>query len=130
LSVFGIAGLKEGNILHFSGFSMEVIEACSGLRSMMVLTALAALVAYGTSLPNKWRWLLFIAAIPIAVVANILRLLIIAVIGIFWSAEAAESFLHEGSGMLVFLCGLFLLTGLAGILKWFTSRSATGLSLA
>ncbi|MCI0617656.1 exosortase/archaeosortase family protein, partial [bacterium] len=69
-------------------------------------------------------------AVPIAVVANIFRLLIIAALGIFWSAEAAESFLHEGSGLLVFLCGLFLLLGFAGLLKWFNSRSATGLSLA
>ncbi len=130
LGLIGIAGLKEGNILHFPGFSLEVIEACSGLRSMMVLVALAALVAYSTKLPNISRWILFFAAVPIAVVANIFRLLIIAALGIFWSAEAAESFLHEGSGLLVFLCGLFLLLGFAGLLKWFNSRSATGLSLA
>jgi exosortase len=130
LGMLGIAGLKEGNILHFPGYSLEVIEACSGLRSMMVLMALAGLVAYSAQLSNTLRWLLFFAAVPIAVIANIARLLIVATIGVFHSAEAAESFLHEASGILVFLCGLFLLTGLAGILKWFNSRGASGLSLA
>jgi exosortase len=130
LKGFGISGLREGNILHFSGFSLEVIEACSGLRSIMTLTASAALLAYLSSLPNGWRWLLFIAAVPVAVVANVFRLVFIALVGIFWSSEAAEGFLHEGSGLLVFLCGLFLLLGLVGILQWFNSRRHIGWSSA
>ncbi|MEK7729340.1 MAG: exosortase C-terminal domain/associated protein EpsI [candidate division KSB1 bacterium] len=118
LKLLGLAGQQEGNILHFSGFSLEVIEACSGLRSMMVLVTLAALIAYMTSVPNLWRWLLFLSAAPVAIVANIFRLMILALLGIFVSPEAAMSFLHEGSGILVFLIGLFLLMILAGALKW------------
>lgn len=128
LQVLGIPGLREGNILHFSGYSLEVVEACSGLRSIMVLLALAALVAYVTPLPKFWRWLVFATAVPIAIVANVFRLIIIATLGIFWSAEVAKSFLHEGSGMLVFICGLFLLLTFAGILQWFNSQRNTGLS--
>lgn len=129
MQCFGIPGLREGNILHFTGFSLEVIEACSGLRSIMVLMALGAIVAYTAHLPNSQRWLLFLAAIPIAIAANILRLMFIANLGIFWSAEAARSFLHEGSGLLVFLAGLFLLLTFAGVLQWFNSRKRIGLSL-
>lgn len=129
MQCFGIPGLREGNILHFTGFSLEVIEACSGLRSIMVLMALGAIVAYMAPLPNSRRWLLFLAAIPIAIAANILRLMFIANLGIFWSAEAARSFLHEGSGLLVFLAGLFLLLTFAGVLQWFNSRKRIGLSL-
>lgn len=129
LQVLGIPGLREGNILHFSGYSLEVVEACSGLRSMMVLMALAALVAYlAVRLPKPMRWLLFVAAVPIAIVANVVRLVIIAALGIFWGAEVAKGFLHEGSGVLVFLCGLFLHLGLTGVLQWFNSRKHTGLS--
>lgn len=130
MQTFGIPGLREGNILHFSGFSMEVIEACSGLRSIMILAALAALLAYLSSLPNGLRWVLFLAAVPVAIVANIFRLVIIALLGIFWSPEVAEGFLHEGSGLLLFLSGLLLLLGLAGILQWFNSRRHIGLSSA
>jgi len=129
MQLFGIPGLREGNILHFTGFSLEVIEACSGLRSMMVLMALGAIVAYMATLSNSRRWLLFLATIPIAVAANVLRLVFIANLGIFWSAEAARSFLHEGSGLLVFLSGLFLLLMFAGVLQWFNSRKRIGLSL-
>jgi exosortase len=127
---FGIPSLREGNILHFAGYSLEIIEACSGLRSIMVLMALGALVAYMAVLPSRLRWLLFLVTIPIAVLANILRLAIIAALGIFWSPEIAKSFLHESSGILVFLCGLFMLLMLAGILQWFNSRKRIGLSLA
>ncbi len=124
----GVAGLREGNILHLPGFSLEVVEACSGLRSIMILLALAALISYWASLPKLWRWLLFAAAIPVAIVANIFRLMMIAGLGLFWNAEVAKSFLHEGSGIFVFLCGLFLLLALTGILQWFNSRRNTGLS--
>lgn len=130
MQVFGIPGLREGNILHFSGFSLEVIEACSGLRSMMVLTALAALLAYMSSLSNGLRWVLFLAAVPVAVVANVFRLVIIAVLGIFWGPEVANGFLHEGSGLLLFLSGLLLLLSLSGILQWFNSRKHIGSSSA
>jgi exosortase len=126
----GIPGLREGNILHFSGYSLEVIEACSGLRSIMVLMALGALVAYSIAAPKWWRLFLFVATIPIAVLANVLRLVIIAALGIFWSPETAKSFLHEGSGMLVFLSGLFMLLMLAGALQWLNSRKRIGWSLA
>ena len=118
LRALGLAGQQEGNILHFSGFSLEVIEACSGLRSIMVLVTLAALIAHLTTMPNLWRWVLFLSAVPVAIVANIFRLMILAMLGIFISPEAAMSFLHEGSGILVFLSGLFLLMVLAGGLKW------------
>lgn len=128
MQVFGIPGLREGNIMHFAGYSLEVVEACSGLRSMMVLMALAALVAHLAPLSNSLRWLLFAAAVPIAIVANVFRLIIIAALGIFWSAEVAMGFMHEGSGMVVFICGLFLLLALAGVLQWFNSRGNTGLS--
>jgi exosortase len=129
MQVFGIPGLREGNILHFAGYSLEVVEACSGLRSMMVLMALAALVAYlAVRLSNPWRWLLFVAAVPIAIVANVIRLMVIAVLGIFWGSEVAKGFLHEGSGVLVFLCGLFLHLALTGVLQWFNSRKHIGLS--
>lgn len=126
MNALGMAGQQEGNILHFSGFSLEVIEACSGLRSIMVLLTLSALIAYLTPLANALRWLLFFMAVPVAIAANIFRLITLAMIGIFLSPEAAMSFLHEGSGIMVFLCGLFLLTTLAGILRWCVSRKATG----
>ncbi|MGH7492065.1 MAG: exosortase/archaeosortase family protein [bacterium] len=126
MQLFGIPGMREGNILHFSGFSMEVIEACSGLRSMMILSALAALLAYMSNLPSGLRWILFMAAVPLAVIANVLRLIVIAALGIFWNTEAAQGILHEGSGILVFLCGLFLLVGLTGLLQWFNSLRRIG----
>lgn len=126
MNALGMAGQQEGNILHFSGFSLEVIEACSGLRSIMVLLTLSALIAYMTPLPNALRWLLFFMAVPVAIAANIFRLITLAMLGIFISPETAMSFLHEGSGIMVFLCGLLLLIMLAGMLRWCSSRKAIG----
>ncbi len=130
MRALGMAGQQEGNILHFSGFSLEVIEACSGLRSIMVLITLGALLAYLTPVSNLARGFIFLAAVPIAIAANIFRLITLAMLGIFVSPEAAMSFLHEGSGIMVFLFGLLLLSILAGLLKWYNSLSATGSSSA
>lgn len=126
MQMLGVPGLREGNIIHFSNFNFEVVEACSGLRSTMVLLALGAVIAYWAPLSPVRRWLVFAAAIPIAILANILRLIIIALLGLFGSVETAMGLMHEGSGIIVFICGLFLLVMWTGVLQWFASRKNIG----
>ncbi len=117
LSIMGVPTLLEGNILHFPNFSLEVIEACSGLRSIMVLLALSAPIAYMSSLRLSCKILLFLSAIPIAIVANTLRLVITAFTGLFGNPEYIEDMLmHQGAGILVFFLGLILVLSLNHIL--------------
>lgn len=118
LQFIGVACAHKGNIIELPGYSLEVVEACSGLRSLVTLMALAALYAY-LNLDGKVRPLvLFFASIPIAIVTNIVRVFVTAVGAYAISPAVAENFLHEISGMLVFVTALICTVTLGALLKW------------
>jgi exosortase len=127
LDWFGITFARQGNIIHLPGYSLEVVEACSGVRSLLSLTTLGAAYAYLTQ-PGIWRpWLLFILSGPIALGANILRLVITA-LGVYaWGPAIAEDFLHELGGLIVFAValGALILTGLC--ISWISRKSQPAL---
>ncbi len=118
LRASGAQTALEGNIIYFPGYALEVAEACSGLRSLVTLMALSALYAYLT-LPGRARpIILFAASIPIAIITNIVRLYITGIGAYAVSAELAEGFLHEVSGLLVFVTALILIFILGALLRW------------
>ena len=104
----GVTALRQGNIILLPNYSLEVVEACSGLRSIIVLSALAAIYSYMISGGVLKKTTLFLMAIPIAIFANIVRLMITVFGAQIIGKEFAEGFLHELSGLVVFLTGLFL----------------------
>jgi len=118
LGVIGIPHLRQGNIIHLpDNYSLEVAEACSGLRSLVTLLALGALLSYLT-LKTKWKAMtLFLATIPIAIAANIFRITITAIGAYGISRKIAEDFLHELSGTIVFMFSLICLLILSSILR-------------
>ena len=118
----GVPALREGNLIHLSGYSLEVVEACSGLRSMITLSALAALFGYLHEGGRASRLVLFCCAIPIAIIANIFRLLVTVLGAAFVSPQFADGFLHEVSGLLVFMVGLTLLYLCERGLAWIGKR--------
>ena len=101
--------LRDGNVLVLSNYSLEVVEACSGIRSLMTLIALA--VAYGYLLePRRWvRYVLALLMIPIAIVTNAIRIVGAGMLAHRFGSAAAEGFLHEFSGWVIFMSALGLM---------------------
>jgi exosortase len=113
----GIPVLREGNILQLPGRVLEVAEACSGIRSLMTLIMLAIVLGYFTERRIGGRIALVVAAIPIAVLANAMRVAGTGLMSSWVNPAAAEGFFHTFSGWLVFvvaLCGLLLVQRLMG----------------
>lgn len=100
---------REGNMLYFVHTQLEVAEACSGIRSIMSLTMLSVIFAHLSG--NGWwrKALLIFSAIPIAMLANILRVSGTGILAHFFGNKVARGFLHEFSGLAVFVFGLVLL---------------------
>jgi exosortase len=123
LHIVGVPCSRSGNIVQLPNYRLEVLEACSGLRSLVTLMALGALHAH-INLPGKVRpVLLFLGTIPIAIATNIVRIFFTAIAAYAISTEFAEDFLHELSGFFVFFTAMVLTLVLGALLKWRSDRS-------
>jgi exosortase len=124
----GVPVLRQGNIIQLPGMTLEVAEACSGIRSLMSLTTVAVIYAYFLESKLLPRLLLSVSAIPIAVIANGLRVTGTALLAFYWDKEAAEGFFHDFSGWLIFVLSLLMLFGLQGLIsvvrKWRKPKEA------
>ncbi len=103
--------MREGNILVLPQMRLEVVEACSGIRSLMSLLALAAGYGYVVERSIAVRWLLIVAMVPLAIISNGMRVVITAIMANYIGAKAAQGFMHEFSGWVIFVLAtiMFLL---------------------
>lgn len=100
---------REGNMLYFVQTQLEVAEACSGIRSIMSLLMISLVFCYLSRQGWLRRALLVAAAIPIALVGNIVRVTGTGLLAHFYGDRVARGFLHEFSGLVVFGFGFVLL---------------------
>lgn len=122
LQALGYTVLREGNIISFPSTTLEVADACSGMRSIISLLALATAAAY-LSLKGWWRKVVLVAiAVPIAVLVNALRVIVTGMLANHYGARAAEGFYHEFAGLVIFGAAIILLGGAA----WLLSRMGPG----
>jgi exosortase len=109
--------LREGNIITLASVTLEVAEACSGIRSLVTLVTLALVYGYFLEKNLTRRIILAFSAIPIAIVANAFRIFGTGICAEYWDPSKAEGFFHEFSGWVVFVLSLFLLLGTHALLK-------------
>ena len=119
---FGIPVLREGNVIVLSGMTLEVAEACSGIRSLQALLALGTVYAYFSQRVMWKQWALVLLSIPIAIVANAFRVSGTGVLAHYFGIEAAEGFYHTFSGWLIFVIAFVMLLGSGAILARIGTR--------
>jgi exosortase len=109
LAAIGVPVLREGNVIELPSITLDVVQACGGLRSIVSLITLA--VVYGYLLERSlWRRvLLVLISVPIAVFANGLRIMGSGILGQYGDPQKAEGFFHLFSGIFIFLVSLALL---------------------
>jgi exosortase len=117
LKAMGVIVWREGNIIMFPETILEVADACSGLRSLVSLAALAVAMAFLTQKTATKRLLLILSAIPIAIVTNMLRVIVTGFLAQYYGAAAAEGFFHEFAGMAVFVVAMVLLFVVGTVLR-------------
>ena len=109
LEGFRVPVLREGNLIILPNITLEVVEACSGIRSLFSLTTLAILYAYFLEGRTSYRLILVGLSVPLALFCNGLRIMGTGILTQYVNPEAAEGFFHIFSGWFLFATALFSL---------------------
>lgn len=124
LSVAGVPVLREGNVLVLPHGALEVAQACSGIRSLSSLIAIALIVGrLRRSAAPRAATVLAVLAVPIAVLANAARVTGTGLAAAWLGPWAAEGFFHTFSGWLMFVVALAALMGTSCLLAPQPSQS-------
>ena len=150
MSMLGIPVLRNGNIIElkplnsFDTKKLEVVEACSGIRSLMTLLTLAVVFAYFTHTPSDdeprsggrfgwlksyWFWrsaILVVSAVPIAILTNAFRVSGTGVLAHHYGTEVADGFFHSFSGWAIYIVAFIMLFCTGMILDRFRPAQAAG----
>ena len=121
LGWIGIPVLRDGNILELASQRLSVAEACSGIRSLLSLSFLSLVYAYFFDTRVWMRWVLLLATVPIAILANAGRVTLTGIMSEV-NPELARGFFHSLEGWIIFLIALVMLVGLHVVIsravKW------------
>jgi exosortase len=102
LNWMGIETVRRGTAIYSSVFHFDVADPCSGIRSLMALTTVTAAYGYVTQDVQWKRWVLFLSAMPLAVLGNMARVTSIALVAQVYGQEIAAKTYHDYSGYIVF----------------------------
>lgn len=108
LTQLGVPVILHGNVLELADMELNVVEACSGIRSLLSLTFLSLVYGYFFEKRTWIRVVLFLSSIPIAIAANAGRVTITGILGNY-NKSLAEGFVHEAEGWIIFMIALCIL---------------------
>lgn len=117
LNQMGIPAVREGSIIMMRTAQVVVDDVCSGLRSLISLTALGSIFAYWLKGNMAKRITLFLMTIPIAVITNVCRVIILSCVSEIWGPQYAQGFVHDATGYMVFALAFILLFATSKVLE-------------
>jgi exosortase D (VPLPA-CTERM-specific) len=109
IQLFGLPVTRQGNIIDLGFVKLQVVEACSGLNSLISLLVLSLLMVYFFKAPFWKRGVVVLSSVPLAIFTNSLRIAVTAVLHKYFDPEIAQGFFHSFSGLVIFLVCLPLL---------------------
>ena len=143
MQTLGIPVLRQGNVIElkplnsFETKKLEVVEACSGIRSLMTLITLAVVFAYfthpssDTDDPKTYRYgmlrsaIIVLSAIPIAIFTNALRVSGTGILAHYYGTQIADGFFHSFSGWVVYVVAFLMLFGVGWLLDRLRPKSGS-----
>ncbi len=122
---FGVPMFREGNILYIENNVFQVIEACSGIRSLLSMTTLSVLLGYFTLTRLSSAILLLLFSIPVAIVINIIRVVVLVLAYHYFHVNLSSGLSHTLTGLFLFSFGLVLLWAFQRMLElWETKKTS------
>lgn len=118
LQLFGVPIVREGVSLYVAQYELLVEDACAGMNAFIGLLSLGLFYTY-LSHGSSWRYCLLLTAfiVPVAIIANIIRIIILVLLTLYAGSDVAQGFLHEGAGLVMFASALLLVFALDSILS-------------
>lgn len=116
LKAIGMDAIQKGNQIHLPNIQVEVARACSGFRMLIALLAFTTIFAYMKKGPMWGRLTLIGLVMPLSLIANSVRVLMIALVGEYWGESTMHTF-HDYSGYIVLVIAFLLLVMIAKVVK-------------
>lgn len=108
-SVIGVPIYREGNVIHLPEKTLEVVNACSGLRSIIAVLTLSLVFGYFSLKSNTLRALLFIFGIPAAIISNLIRVTSIVFAFYYFKFDLTSGTIHTIFGLVIFMIALIII---------------------
>jgi exosortase len=117
LQTIGVPALSRGNVIIVGNMEVGVIEACSGLGMLMTFFALSTAVAFAVERPRLDKCVIFLSAVPIALLMNVIRITVTVFLFQYADAETARVVFHDVAGWVMMPMALGALGGLIALLN-------------
>lgn len=108
LQTFGFMAFAEGNVIQLGQSRIGVVDACSGLSMIMTFVALSTAAAIVIRTPLVFKVLLVLSSIPVALLANLIRITVTGMLHSLVGSEMANHFYHDLAGWLMIPLALVL----------------------
>jgi exosortase len=119
----GIPIFREGNVIFLPDRTLQVVQACSGLRSLMALLTLSVVFGYFALCSNVLRAILFVSAVPASIIVNVTRVLVLILCEYYFGIDLTSGILHTVFGVVIFALALAMIALIRGVLSTWDNQA-------